>query len=115
MPLNSLFAPPHIAGDQQAESTLEAWRAQRPVTTRETVEQSRILPPVTNRLDNTQGYVDPAALRAQAWGLPYDLDAQRNRIAARIAEWVNAGFGSSIPGAEFTGGGTGDGTFTGGK
>jgi hypothetical protein len=33
----------------------------------------------------SQGTVDPAALRAMAQGLPYDIDARRDAIAAQLS------------------------------
>lgn len=93
-----MFAPAHVAGDASSDAAVDAWSAQHRYLTRPEVEQTR-MPALWSSPSasvqkgatplapgNIVGTVDPLALQASAQGIPYDMEARRNAIAARIVE-----------------------------
>ena len=95
-----LFAPAHIPGNAQSQAALEEWSARHRHLTRAEIESLRMPPLAQRQTGNPRlpgggglvaqgdplGEVDPAALQAAAQGTPYDIEARRNAIAARLAE-----------------------------
>jgi hypothetical protein len=109
-----LFAPPHVAGDPASAAAIDAWNAQHHYLTRAEVEATRMPPPFAPATTGLKGQsnvvaqqnigtVDPAALLAAAQGVPYDIEARRNAIAARIMENEAAQAAGGVGGAGSTG------------
>ena len=77
-----LFAPAFDPNDPASVAVWEAWKRRNLSMTRPLVEETRS--PVSFNTGDPRGMVDPEALKAHAQGLPYDIDAKRNAIAAQL-------------------------------
>jgi hypothetical protein len=104
---NGVFAPAYIHGFKPSEDAVATWNAQNHVVTPGMIDELRMpdawQPPSQNlpamgggpygegripqrqTLGDAAGQVDPLALRAMAQGGPYDVNARRSAIAARLA------------------------------
>lgn len=103
--MGGLFAPAYIKGFAPSEQAVAAWNAAHHGLSRAQIEETRMPPlyqkptgnvladgvygggvPATQNYGDPRGMVDPDALRAAAMGLPYDMQARRDAIAARLAQ-----------------------------
>lgn len=105
--MGGLFAPAYIKGYAPSEQAVAAWQAQHRPVTAGMIDQLRMpdlwqpnsgartladgvygsgVPVNQNYAQNPKGSVDVDALRAASMGSPYDIEARRAAIAARIAE-----------------------------
>jgi hypothetical protein len=99
-----LFAPAYIHGYGASERAVNAWNAAKGGLTRDMIDSLRMPAewtppsgkapgdgvyggsniPLTLKLGQDGGLVDPAALRALSHGTAYDVGARRDAIAARM-------------------------------
>ena len=78
-----LFAPAFDPNDPASVAVWEAWKRRNLAMTRPLVEETRT-PVAGLNTGDPRGMVDPEALKAHAQGIPYDIDARRNAIAAQL-------------------------------
>jgi len=99
-----LFAPAFDPNDPQSVAIWEAWKRRNLAMTRPLVEETRT-PVAGLNTGDPRGMVDPEALKAHAQGLPYDIDARRNSIAAAVqAQQQAAAAAAAQPQQQFSGG-----------
>lgn len=98
--LNNTFAPAYIPGYAPSEQAIMQRQATRGLTGMQNQGMQYLdelrTPPVRRQVfagggfapsgNFSQGSIDPAALRAVAQNLPYDVQARRNAIAEVVAQ-----------------------------
>jgi hypothetical protein len=118
--LGDLFAPAYNPTDPQSVQAVQAWTDRNQGISSAQVEQTR-MPTAGVNTGNTAGMVDPNALRSLAQGGPYDMNARRDAIAAKLQAQQQAAAAKSaadpwanymtkmygIPASAFTAGGSG--------
>jgi hypothetical protein len=99
-----LFAPAFDPNDPASVAVWEAWKRRNLAMTRPLVEETRT-PVAGLNTGDPRGMVDPEALKAQAQGIPYDIDARRNAIAAQVQAQQQAAAAAAAQQQPQTGGG----------
>jgi hypothetical protein len=114
-----LFAPAYIHGYAPSEQAVADWQASKGGLTRDMIDELRMPEewtppsgkapgdgvyggsniPLTLKLGQSGGLVDPAALRALSHGTFYDVGARRDAIAARLLANKQAqdAYGNPVP------------------